>query len=162
YAPATLPKGLTPGLDETANSTLLPSTFPNGCHVCELEIDRATGVVTIERYTIVDDFGRVINTLTLAGQVHGGTGQGIGQALYESSISDAERGRLSPASPPDSGTPRANNARGFASASKGVPPPATGRGVKGAGEAAPTGAPPAVMNAIVDALADIGVTHVDM
>ena len=162
YVPATLPKGLTPGLDETANSTLLPSTFPNGCHVCELEIDRATGAVAIERYTIVDDFGRVINPLTLAGQVHGGTVQGIGQALYEGCVYDPESGQLLTASFLDYGLPRADNVPGFAFAFNEVPTTANRLGVKGAGEAGAIGAPPAVINAIVDALAEFGVTHVDM
>jgi carbon-monoxide dehydrogenase large subunit len=162
YTPAQLPQGLSPGLDETANSLALPSTFPNGCHVCEVEIDTATGVVAIERYTIVDDFGRVINPLTLAGQVHGGTVQGIGQALYEGCVYDPDSGQLLTGSFLDYCLPRADNVPSFSFAYNEVPTTANRLGVKGSGEAGAIGAPPAVVNAIVDALSGYGVTHMDM
>ncbi|HEX9465690.1 MAG TPA: xanthine dehydrogenase family protein molybdopterin-binding subunit, partial [Alphaproteobacteria bacterium] len=121
YAPAQLPKGLSPGLDETANSLVLPSTYPNGCHICEIEIDVGTGIVSIERYTIVDDFGRVINPLTLAGQVHGGTVQGIGQALYEGCVYDPESGQLLTGSFMDYCLPRADNVPSFSFAYNELP-----------------------------------------
>jgi carbon-monoxide dehydrogenase large subunit len=162
YTPAKLPPGLSPGLDETANSLILPSTFPNGCHICEIEIDGATGVVSIDRYTIVDDFGRVINPLTLAGQVHGGTVQGIGQALYEGCMYDPESGQLLTGSFLDYCLPRADNVPSFSFAYNEVPTTANRLGVKGSGEAGAIGAPPAVVNAIVDALAEFGITHIDM
>jgi aerobic carbon-monoxide dehydrogenase large subunit len=162
YTPARLPPGLSPGLDETANSLLLPSTFPNGCHVCEVEIDAGTGAVSIARYTIVDDFGRVINPLTLAGQVHGGTVQGIGQALYEDLVYDAESGQLITGSFMDYCLPRADNVPSFSFAYNEIPTTANRLGVKGSGEAGAIGAPPAVMNAVIDALSEYGVDQLDM
>ena len=162
YTPASLPPGLSPGLDETANSTMLPMTYPNGCHICELEIDPADGTVAIQRYTIVDDFGRVINPLTLAGQVHGGTVQGIGQALYENCVYDTQSGQLVTGSFMDYCLPRADNLPSFAFAYNEVPSTANRLGVKGSGEAGAMGAPPAVINAVADALAEFGVKHIDM
>jgi carbon-monoxide dehydrogenase large subunit len=162
YTPAKLPPGLSPGLDETANSMILPATFPNGCHVCEIEIDRGTGIVDIVRYTIVDDFGTVINPLTLAGQVHGGTVQGIGQALYESCVYDNNSGQLVSGSFMDYCLPRADNVPSFSFAYNEVPTTANRLGVKGSGEAGAIGAPPAVINAIVDALSGFGIKHIDM
>ncbi len=162
YTPAKLPKGMSPGLDETANSMTLPATFPNGCHICEVEIDRATGTVDIVRYTIVDDFGRVINPLTLAGQVHGGTVQGIGQALYESCVYDNQSGQLVTGSFMDYALPRADNVPGFSFAYNEIPTTANRLGVKGSGEAGAIGAPPAVMNAVINALSEFGVTQLDM
>ena len=162
YTAGALPSGLSPGLDETANSTILPMTYPNGCHVCEVEIDPAVGSVAIVRYTIVDDFGRVINPLTLAGQVHGGTVQGIGQALYEDCVYDAQSGQLLTGSLMDYCLPRADNLPSFSFAYNELPTTANRLGVKGSGEAGAMGAPPAVINAVVDALADYGVTHIDM
>ena len=159
---ANLPKELSPGLDESANFLSPASTFPNGCHICELEIDQATGTVEIVRYTIVDDFGRVVNPLTLAGQVHGGTVQGIGQALYERCVYDAQSGQLLTGSFMDYCLPRADGVPEFAFAYNEVPCTANPLGVKGSGEAGAIGAPPAVMNAVVDALAPLGVRHVDM
>lgn len=162
YSPSSLPADLSPGLDETANSSVLPMTYPNGCHVCELEIDPALGTVSIDRYTIVDDFGRVINPLTLAGQVHGGTVQGIGQALYEDCVYDAQSGQLLTGSFMDYCLPRADNLPLFSFAYNEVPTTANRLGVKGSGEAGAMGAPPAVINAVVDALHDYGVKHIDM
>jgi carbon-monoxide dehydrogenase large subunit len=162
YTPGRLPPGLSPGLDETANSSILPFTYPNGCHVCELEIDPTMGTVDLKRYTIVDDFGRVINPLTLAGQVHGGTVQGIGQALYENCIYDPQSGQLLSGSFMDYCLPRADNLPSFAFAYNEVPSTANRLGVKGSGEAGAMGAPPAVINAVVDALAGHGVKHIDM
>ena len=133
FTPPKLPKGMSPGLDETANFLSPASTYPNGCHVCEVEIDPTTGEVDIVRYTIVDDFGRVINPLTLAGQVHGGTAQGIGQALYEDCIYDPESGQLLTGSFMDYALPHAAQVPSFSFAYNEVPCTANPLGVKGAG-----------------------------
>lgn len=136
-------------------------TYPNGTHVCELEIDEATGVTTIARYTVVDDFGRVLNPLLLFGQIHGGIAQGIGQALWERTVYDGS-GQLLSASFMDYQMPRAGDMPDLSIELRNVPCTTNALGLKGAGEAGSIGAPPAVMNAIVDALRPLGVTHVDM
>jgi carbon-monoxide dehydrogenase large subunit len=138
-------------------------TFPNGCHIVEVEIDPDTGVVTIERYTVVDDFGRTINPLLLEGQVHGGIAQGIGQALFEHGVYDPDSGQLLSGSFMDYAMPRASDIPSFAFSTHNVPSTANPLGVKGAGEAGAVGAPPAVINAIVDALhGRVGLRHIDM
>jgi carbon-monoxide dehydrogenase large subunit len=138
-------------------------TYPNGCHICELEIDADTGEVSMERYTIVDDFGRAINPLLLEGQVHGGTVQGIGQALYELGLYDAESGQLLTGSFMDYAMPRAGDVPSFDCSFKHVPCASNPLGVKGAGEAGAVGAPPAVINAVIDALHAVnGTKHIDM
>jgi carbon-monoxide dehydrogenase large subunit len=136
-------------------------TFPNGCHACELEIDPQTGVVRILRYTVVDDFGRVINPLLLAGQVHGGIAQGIGQALLEGAVYDAA-GQPLTGSFMDYTMPRADDLPGFDFRWNEIPCASNPLGIKGCGEAGAIGAPPAVMNALLDALAELGVAHLDM
>jgi carbon-monoxide dehydrogenase large subunit len=128
----------------------------------EVEIDSATGVTQIVNYAIVDDFGNVINPLLLAGQVHGGTVQGIGQALFEGCQYDAESGQLLTGSFMDYCLPRAGDVPSFNFAYNEVPCANNVLGVKGAGEAGSMGAPPAVINAVVDALQPYGVRHVDM
>ena len=140
--------------------TFQPSihTFPNGCHVCELDIDIATGMPSIVRYTIVDDFGTVLNPLLLAGQVHGGVVQGVGQALLEHAVYDAS-GQLVSGSFLDYTMPRAEGMPWIDFTTIAVPCTTNPLGMKGAGEAGAIGAPPAVINAVVDAL---GVRHVDM
>ncbi len=138
------------------------SAFPNGCHVCEVEIDPDTGVVALVNFTAVDDFGRVVNPLTLAGQVHGGVVQGVGQALIENTVYDEGSGQLLTGSFMDYGLPRASDIPTIAVDWNEVPCPTNPLGVKGAGEAGAIGAPPAVVNAVVDALAGLGITHVDM
>jgi carbon-monoxide dehydrogenase large subunit len=161
--PKKLPPGMEPGLDVTKHRVPQAATFPNGCHVCEVEIDPETGVVEIARYTIVDDFGRTINPMMLEGQVHGGVVQGIGQALFEHTVYDGESGQLVTGSFMDYTMPRADALPSFAFATHNVPCKANPLGVKGAGEAGAIGAPPAVMNAIVDALyARTGLRHIDM
>jgi carbon-monoxide dehydrogenase large subunit len=161
--PAKLPPGLAPGLDTTHHREPAAQTFPNGCHIVEVEIDPDTGAVAIERYTVVDDFGRTINPLLLEGQVHGGIVQGVGQALLEHTTYDSESGQLLSGSFMDYAMPRASDVPSFAFATHNVPTNANPLGVKGAGEAGAVGAPPAVMNAIVDALAHrIGTHHIDM
>ncbi len=138
------------------------ATFPNGCHVCEVEIDPETGAVTVTRYTVVDDFGTVINPLLAAGQVHGGVAQGIGQALLEEAAFDRETGQPLTASFADYALPRAADLPAIDVAFNTVPCATNPLGAKGAGEAGAIGACPAVINAVVDALAPFGVRHIDM
>ena len=138
-------------------------TFPNGAHVVEVEIDPQTGVTQIVRYTIVDDFGRALNPLLLLGQVHGGTVQGIGQALLEHAVYDNESAQLLTGSFMDYAMPRADDVPSFATAFHHTPCTTNPLGVKGAGEAGSVGAPPAIINAIVDVLyAKKGIKHIDM
>jgi aerobic carbon-monoxide dehydrogenase large subunit len=138
-------------------------TFPNGCHVCEVEIDRETGRPSIVAYNVVDDFGTVVNPNLLRGQVHGGIGQGVGQAMTEKCVYDRESGQLVSGSLMDYCLPRADDLPGLAIALRDDVPCATNPlGIKGAGEAGAIGAPPAVINAIVDALSEFGVRHIDM
>src|SRR5262249_10664845 len=152
HDPARLPPGMEPGLDTTHQRVPPAQTFPNGCHIVEVEIDPQTGVTTIERYTVVDDFGRTINPLLLEGQVHGGVVQGIGQALLEHAVYDSQDGQLLSGSFTDYTMPRADDLPSFSFATHNVPTKANPLGVKGAGEAGAVGAPPAVINAVVDAL----------
>jgi carbon-monoxide dehydrogenase large subunit len=161
--PKRLPSGMTPGLDTTHQRVPPAETFPNGCHIVEVEIDPSTGAVAILRYTIVDDFGRTINPLMLEGQVHGGVVQGIGQALLEHAIYDPDSGQLLSGSFMDYAMPRAGDLPSFAFETHNVPSTSNPFGVKGAGEAGAVGAPPAVINAIVDALHHKnGARHIDM
>ena len=134
-------------------------TYPNGCHICEVEVDADTGGVVIERYTIVDDFGRAMNPKLLEGQVQGGTVQGIGQALLEHAVYDPQTGQLLTGSFMDYAMPRAGDLPRLDCRFHHVPCTTNPLGVKGAGEAGAVGAPAAVVNAVVDAL---GVRHVDM
>jgi carbon-monoxide dehydrogenase large subunit len=161
--PAKLPAGMEPGLDTTHTRVPPAQTFPNGCHIVEVEIDPNTGATAIDRYTIVDDFGRIINPLMLEGQVHGGIVQGIGQALLEHAVYDNDSGQLLSGSFMDYAMPRAGDIPSFAFSTHNVPTKGNPLGVKGAGEAGAVGAPPAVINAIVDALnRRAGVRHIDM
>src|SRR5882724_999826 len=160
--PSKLPPGMAPGLDTTQVQNPAGATFPNGCHIAELEIDPDSGVTTILRYTVVDDFGVVINPLLLEGQVHGGVVQGIGQALLEETVYDNDSGQLLSGTFMDYAMPRADNLPNFSFTTRNVPCKANPLGVKGAGEAGAVGAPPALINAIVDALHHRGVRHVDM
>jgi carbon-monoxide dehydrogenase large subunit len=154
---------VTNGLQAEHTRTPEAFTYPNGCHICELEIDADTGEARIERYSIVDDFGRAINPLLLEGQVHGGTVQGIGQALLELGLYDAESGQLLTGSFMDYALPRADDVPAFDCSFLHIPCASNPLGVKGAGEAGAVGAPPAVINAVVDALhAATGLKHIDM
>jgi carbon-monoxide dehydrogenase large subunit len=137
-------------------------TYPNGCHVCELEVDPDTGDVAVVRYTVVDDVGRVINPMIVHGQVQGGVAQGIGQALFERVYYDKESGQLLTGSFVDYRIARAGDLPQIVSKSHEVLCANNPIGVKGAGEGGATGAPPAVMNALLHALADVGVQHIDM
>ena len=140
---------------------MLP-TFPNGCHACEVEIDADTGAVTIERYVGVDDVGRVINPMIVDGQMHGSTAQGVGQALLEEGVYDRDTGQLLSGSFMDYAMPRADMFPSFLCETNEVLAPNNPLGVKGGGEGGTTGAPPAVINAVVDALRDFGVRDVPM
>ncbi|HEY2136567.1 MAG TPA: xanthine dehydrogenase family protein molybdopterin-binding subunit [Xanthobacteraceae bacterium] len=139
------------------------ATYPNGTHLVEVEIDPETGQVAIESYVVVDDFGVTLNPLLLAGQVHGGAVQGIGQALMERTVYDRESGQLLTASLQDYALPRAADAPSFGFETRNVRSTANVLGVKGAGEAGTIGACPAVMNAVVDALwRALRIRHIDM
>lgn len=156
-------EGLEEGLDATSTYQSANSTFPNGAHLCEIEIDPETGVSRILRYTVVDDFGRVINPMIVSGQVHGGIVQGIGQALIENCVYDAESGQLLTGSFMDYGMPRADDVPGFdISFNEDAPCPSNPLGVKGCGEAGTVGALAAVMNAVADAVKVRGIDHIDM
>ena len=162
FQPARLPPGVEPGLYETATYAPEKPTFPNSAHACEVEIDPETGTVEMIGYWVVDDVGTVINPKTLAGQVHGGVVQGVGQVLMEQVNYDPESGQLMSASFMDYAMPRASDVCNIAIESN---PQPTGRnllGAKGAGEAGTVGAFPSVMIAVVDALKQVGVKDIDM
>jgi aerobic carbon-monoxide dehydrogenase large subunit len=159
--PARLPKGMEGGLTATAVYNAEVENFPNGCHVCELEIDEETGVVDILHYCVVDDVGTVLNPLLLKGQIVGGIAQGVGQILMEDIRFD-ETGQLVSGSFMDYAMPRADHFGPFHVESNPVPTKTNPLGVKGAGEAGCVGAMPAVANALVDALSALGVRHVEM
>jgi carbon-monoxide dehydrogenase large subunit len=156
-----LPKKMEPGL--TATSVFEPSnfTFPFGTHVCVVEVDPQSGAVAIKKYVAVDDCGRAINPLLVDGQVQGGIAQGLGQALYEEVVYD-ENGQLLTGSLMDYALPRAGDLPRFDLARTETPTPVNPLGAKGVGEAGTIGSTPAVVNAVVDALAPFGVTHIDM
>jgi carbon-monoxide dehydrogenase large subunit len=162
FQPARLPPGLEPGLYETGTFTPKQDTFPNGCHVCEVEIDPDTGEVALLRYAVSDDVGTVINPLGLKGQIHGGVAQGLGQVLMEQVVYDPESGQLLSGSFMDYAMPRADTTCDVAVVSNAVPTSLNPLGAKGAGEAGTVGALPAVMNAVLDALASVGVRSLDM
>lgn len=151
--PSRLPAGMEPGLDESATYQRTAPTFPNGCHVAEVEIEPETGCVEITRYTVVDDFGRVVNPMVVFGQVQGGVVQGIGQALMEDVVYEEGSGQLLTGTFMDYAMPRADNAPVIDfSLNEDEPNTTNPLGVKGCGEAGTIGALPAVMNAITDAL----------
>jgi carbon-monoxide dehydrogenase large subunit len=157
----TLPAGMPSDLDVSHVSDGPPSAFPNGCHVAEVEIDPQTGHVDVVRYSAVNDFGTVVNPLLVEGQTHGGVMQGIGQALMENVSYDSE-GQLLTGSYMDYALPRAKHAPAYAIVSHPVPAKTNPLGTKGCGEAGCAGGLTSVMNAVVDALADHGITHIDM
>ena len=159
--PQNLPPDLEPGLSASAVYAAPVANYPNGCHVCEVEIDRETGETRIVRYTVVDDVGTVMNEKLLHGQIHGGIAQGAGQALMEDIRFDRS-GQLVTASFMDYAMPRAHHFCRFEVDSNPVPTTTNPLGVKGAGEAGCVGALPAVMNAVIDALSEFGVRHIEM
>jgi carbon-monoxide dehydrogenase large subunit len=151
--------GFEDGLDSDGTYHGQASTFPNGCHVCEVEVDPETGKVDLVAYHVLDDFGRVINPMLVAGQVHGGIVQGLGQATLENIVYDDSTGQLLTASFTDYAMPRADNMPDIDFAYEEIPCKTNPLGAKGCGEAGTVGALPAVMSAIADAL---GVVHIDM
>jgi carbon-monoxide dehydrogenase large subunit len=159
--PKNLPEGMEVGLISTAIYQGKAASYPNGCHVCELEIDEDTGVVEILRYNVVDDVGTVINPLLLHGQIDGGVAMGVGQILMED-IKFDEAGQILTGSFMDYAMPRATDLPSYHVGSNPVPTKTNPLGVKGAGEAGCVGAMPAVANALVDALSVLGVKHVEM
>ena len=160
--PSMLPIDIEPGLCATAVYTSRIENFPNGAHVCELEIDEETGVVDLLSYKVIDDVGTVLNPLLVYGQVTGGVAQGVGQALMESIIFEPGSGQLLSGSFLDYAMPRADNLCAVEVHSNPVPTATNPLGVKGAGEAGCVGALPAVVNALVDALSPLGIRHVPM
>ncbi len=162
FSPQALPPGIELGLSASAIITPPNATFPNGCHICEVEIDPDTGALTLTRYAVVDDVGRVVNPLLLDGQIHGGVAQGVGQALCERIVYDSESGQLLSGTFMDYAMPRADDLPSFAVGSNEIPTPNNPFGIKGAGEAGTVGALPAVMNAVNDALAPLGIRNFDM
>jgi carbon-monoxide dehydrogenase large subunit len=157
-----LPPGLEGGLFETATFSPDATTFPNGSHVCELEIDEETGDVELLNYSVVDDVGTVINPAGVKGQIHGGIAQGLGQALMEQVVYAKDTGQLLTGSFMDYCMPRADTTCNVQVESNPVPTALNPLGAKGAGEAGTVGALPAVMNAVLDALAPLGVSELDM
>ncbi|HIC82505.1 MAG TPA: xanthine dehydrogenase family protein molybdopterin-binding subunit, partial [Kiloniellaceae bacterium] len=157
-----LPEDLRETPDEQHHIVAGKQTYPNGCHLCELEVDPETGTVRLQRYVVVDDFGTLVNPLMAAGQVHGGTVQGIGQALLERTVYD-ENGQLLSGSFMDYCMPRADDLPSIElTMVEDMPCQTNPMGVKGAGEAGAIGACPAVINALVDALSPLGIRHIDM
>jgi carbon-monoxide dehydrogenase large subunit len=163
YVPHNYPLDkLEPGLDETAFYDPTNFTFPAGTHICEVEIDPDTGVVKVERFSACDDFGNIINPMIVEGQVHGGVAQGIGQALLENCVYDRATGQLLTGSLMDYALPRADDLPSFEVATKVTPCTHNPLGAKGCGEAGAIGAPAALMNAVLDAMAARGIQHFDM
>ena len=163
YVPANFAgSGLEPGLEDLAFHAPEAGTFPNGCHVAEVEVDPETGRWTLERYTAVDDVGRVVNPLLLAGQVHGALAQGVGQAAMERIVYEPDSGQLLTGGFMDYAMPRADDLPAFDTFDRPDPCVTNGLGVKGAGELAATGSPPVVAHALLDALRPLGVTDFDM
>jgi len=162
YVPHNYPiEEIEPGLEETAFYDPANFTFPGGCHICEVEIDRDTGVVQVVNFTAVDDVGRVINPMIVEGQIQGGVAQGIGQALMENTIYD-DQAQLVSASFMDYTMPRADDLPNITVGTETTLCTHNPLGVKGCGEVGAIGSPPAVINAVVDALRDYGVRHIDM
>jgi aerobic carbon-monoxide dehydrogenase large subunit len=161
YRPVMLPPQFDVGLEASGTFAAEPPNYPNGCHVCEVEIDPETGAVTLERYAAVDDVGRVMNHLLCEGQIHGGVAQGAGQALMEAIVFDAS-GQLVTGSFQDYAMPRAADLPNFTSELTEVPATTNPLGVKGAGEAGATGAPPAIIGAVLDALKPLGIDDIEM
>jgi aerobic carbon-monoxide dehydrogenase large subunit len=150
------------GLEASGSYSANPPSHPNGSHVCELEVDPETGEVVVDRYYVVDDLGRVLNPLIVRGQIHGGVIQGVGQALVEHQVYDRQSGQLLSGSFMDYGMPRADTMPSVEAELEEVPCKTNPLGVKGIGESGTIGAPPTVINAIIDALKPLGVDHIDM
>jgi carbon-monoxide dehydrogenase large subunit len=151
-----------PGLDTYVWNLLDLITFPNGCHIAEVEVDPDTGETTLQRYTAVDDFGTLINPMLTVGQVHGGVAQGMGQAMLEHTVYDQHSGQMLSGSFMDYTLPRAQDLPDLNITLSGVPTNANPLGVKGSGQAGAMASPQAIIAAVLDALAPRGVTHIDM
>ena len=152
YTAHNLPDGMEPGLMETAFFDPSNFSFPAGCHICEVEVDPDTGTTEITQFVAADDFGTIINPMIVDGQVHGGVAQGIGQALLETCAYDGETGQLLTASYMDYTMPRADDLPSFTVETTKTESPSNPLGLKGCGEAGAIGSPPAVINAITDAI----------
>jgi carbon-monoxide dehydrogenase large subunit len=161
FRPAMLPPQFEVGLEAAGSFSSEPPNYPNGCHTCEVEVDPQTGAVAVVRYAAVDDVGRVMNHLLCEGQIHGGVAQGVGQALMEAIVYNAD-GQLVTGSFQDYAMPRADDLPEITSELTEIPATTNPLGVKAAGEAGATGAPPAVIGAVLDALRPLGVDHIDM
>jgi carbon-monoxide dehydrogenase large subunit len=159
YVPFNYPQGVEPGLDESAYYDPANFTYPSGVHIAEVEVDPETGKVAVAKWTAVDDFGNLVNPMIVDGQIHGGVVQGIGQALLEGCVYDKESGQLLTGSFNDYCMPRADDLPNIDTGYVCTPSPHNPLGVKGCGEAGAIAAPPALINAITDAL---GVKHIDM
>ena len=155
-------RGEIPESLDTKVTTETPLTFPNGCHTAEVEIDTETGAVTLERYCAIDDYGRLINPMLTTGQVQGGVAQGVGQALLEHTVYDGQSGQLLSGSFTDYTLPRADDLPPLDITLAELPTTVNQLGVKGAGQAGCMAAPQTVVNAILDALAPLGIAHIDM
>ena len=163
YVPHNYPLDkLEPGLNETAFYDPTNFTYPAGTYICEVEINPKTGETRVDRFTAVDDFGTIINPMIVEGQVHGGLAQGIGQALLENCVYDRDSGQLLTGSYMDYAMPRADDLPEFKIGHVCTPCTTNPLGTKGCGEAGAIGSPPAVMNAVLDALAPLGVKDMDM
>jgi carbon-monoxide dehydrogenase large subunit len=161
YRPMGIPRHIGLGL-EGAGSYEGPPNFPNGCHACEVEVDPETGRVTMQKYTAIDDVGRAINPMICEGQIVGGVVQGIGQALLEHVVYDPESGQLLSGSFTDYAMPFADNVPDFALEFHDIPAKTNPLGVKGVGEGGAVGSPAVVIAAVLDALKETGVKHIDM
>jgi len=158
-----LPEGETPELIGSGEFGSNLASYANGCHLCEVEVDSETGAVDIIDYTVVSDFGTVINPLLTIGQVHGGVAQGAGQALLEHCVYDDTSGQFLSGSFMDYTLPRASDLPFMdVTLAEGVPSLTNPMGIKGAGESGTVGAPPALVNAVIDALAEFGIDNIDM
>jgi aerobic carbon-monoxide dehydrogenase large subunit len=165
FAPAGPVVKLGLGLDGIGSYAGVPGgapNFPNGCQVCEVEVDPETGAIYIERFAAVDDLGMVINPMIVEGQIHGGIAQGVGQALFENVVYDEDSGQLITGSFLDYGMPRADDFPTFTSALVEIPAKTNPLGIKGIAESGTIGAPPTIVNAVIDALSSRGVLHLDM
>jgi carbon-monoxide dehydrogenase large subunit len=162
FIPMGIPRELGVGLQGAGAATADVPSFPNGCHICEVEVDPETGAVAVDRYTVVDDIGLVINPLLARGQIHGGIAQGAGQALGEDVVYDRDSGQLVTGSLMDYRMPRAEDLPALAVDFSPVPSQSNPLGIKGVGEGGTVAATPTVMTAILDAVAPLGVTDVPM
>jgi carbon-monoxide dehydrogenase large subunit len=161
YLAHNIPQGMEPGLEATSFYDPVNFTFPFGAHVAVVEVDAETGAVTLVKYVAVDDVGRVINPMIVDGMVHGGIAQGVGQALWEHGVY-SDDGQLLTGTMMDYAMPRADQLPNYVTDRTVTPSPINPLGVKGAGETGTIASTPAVANAVIDALAPFGITHLDL